>query len=110
MWTWQNYRLLDSLLPTSVERVFADAPEGTCPLFFPIVVGDKHATAVRLQEAGVDALEFWNESMESGEEMGPDARFLRRHVLELPIHQDLTARQISYVAQQVSILNCRAAA
>ena len=41
-----------------------------------------------LQQRGVDALEFWNESMESGDEMGPDARFLRAHVLELPIHQD----------------------
>jgi dTDP-4-amino-4,6-dideoxygalactose transaminase len=105
-----NYRLLDALLPPEVERVFPNAPDGCCPLFFPIVVADKHATALALQQAGVDALEFWNESMESGEEMGPDARFLRRHVLELPIHQDLTPRQISYVAQQVSILNCRAAA
>jgi dTDP-4-amino-4,6-dideoxygalactose transaminase len=106
----QNYRLLDALLPASVERVFASAPDGTCPLFFPIVVNDKHTTALALQQAGIDALEFWNESMESGDEMGPDARFLRRHVLELPVHQDLTQRQISYVAQQVSILKCRAAA
>jgi hypothetical protein len=34
--------------------------------------------------------------------MGPDAQFLRRHVLELPIHQDLTARHIDHIARQMS--------
>jgi len=34
--------------------------------------------------------------------MSADARFLRAHVLELPIHQDLTPRQIAHVARQVS--------
>ena len=82
--------------------MFSDLPDGACPLFFPIVVPDKHAAARALQRRGVDALEFWNESMESGDEMGPDAQFLRAHVLELPMHQDLTERQLAYLARQVS--------
>jgi dTDP-4-amino-4,6-dideoxygalactose transaminase len=98
----QNYRLLNDQLSPTVTRVFDTLPDGICPLFFPIVVDDKAATARALQQRGVDALEFWNESMDSGREMGPDARFLRRHVLELPIHQDLTPRHIAYVARQVS--------
>jgi dTDP-4-amino-4,6-dideoxygalactose transaminase len=97
-----NYRRLDALLDPSVARVFRDLPEGTCPLFFPILVGDKHAAARALHRRGVDALEFWNDSSESGEEMSDDARFLRAHVLELPIHQDLTARQIAYMARRAS--------
>jgi hypothetical protein len=97
-----NYRRLDTLLDPGVARVFPDLPEGTCPLFFPIFVGDKHAAASALHRRGVDALEFWNESSESGEEMSDDARFLRTHVLELPIHQDLTSRQIAYMAKHVS--------
>ena len=97
-----NYRLLDSLLDHRVVRVFSDLPDGACPLFFPIVVPDKQAAARALQRRGVDALEFWNESMESGGEMGPDARFLRAHVLELPVHQDLTERQLAYLARQAS--------
>ena len=48
--------------------------------------------------------------MDSGDEMGPHARFLRRHVLELPIHQDLTPKQIDYVAQQASAGAMRMAA
>jgi dTDP-4-amino-4,6-dideoxygalactose transaminase len=98
----ENYRRLDTLLDPSVARVFPDLAEGTCPLFFPIFVGDKHAAARALHRRGVDALEFWNESSESGEEMSDDARFLRAHVLELPIHQDLTPRQIAYMAKHVS--------
>jgi dTDP-4-amino-4,6-dideoxygalactose transaminase len=98
----ENYCRLDTLLDPSVARVFPDLPEGTCPLFFPIFVGDKHAAARALHRRGVDALEFWNESSESGEEMSDDARFLRGHVLELPIHQDLTPRQIAYMAKHVS--------
>jgi hypothetical protein len=67
-------------------------------------VRDKAAAARTLQQRGVDALEFWNESTESGDEMGPDARFLRAHVLELPIHQDLTPRHIAHVAREASAL------
>jgi dTDP-4-amino-4,6-dideoxygalactose transaminase len=103
----ENYRLLDSELNLTVPRVFSDLPDGVCPLFFPIIVRDKAAAARTLQQRGVDALEFWNESMESGEEMGADARFLRQHVLELPIHQDLTPRHIAHVAREVSALSQR---
>jgi dTDP-4-amino-4,6-dideoxygalactose transaminase len=102
----ENYRRLSQQLAGSVIQVFPNVPEGVCPLFFPIVVQDKHAAAEALRERGIDALEFWNDSCEpGGHEMGPDARFLRRHVLELPIHQDLTSRHIDHVARQVMALN-----
>lgn len=100
-----NYRLLNAQLHPNVVRVFRTLPEGVCPLFFPIFVLDKRTAAGALRRRGVDALEFWNDSMDSGEEMFPDARFLRAHVLELPIHQDLTPRQIAYMARQVSELS-----
>jgi dTDP-4-amino-4,6-dideoxygalactose transaminase len=106
-----NYRRLSEQLDPDVIQVFPHLPEGVCPLFFPIIVNDKHAAAEALRACGVDALEFWNDSVEpGGHEMGSDARFLRRHVLELPIHQDLTARHIDHVARQVSALNLGMAA
>ena len=98
----ENYRRLDAQLDPKVVRVFPDLPEGVCPLFFPILVSDKPAAARALQRRGVDALEFWNDSMDPGSEMSADARFLRAHVLELPIHQDLTPRQLAHVARWVS--------
>ena len=105
-----NYRQLADLLAGHAQPVFPELPDGVCPLFFPVFVPDKAAAAEALRSRGVDALEFWNESMESGEEMGPHARFLRQHVLELPIHQDLTPAHIAHVARQVTALNLRMAA
>jgi len=106
-----NYRRLAERLDPDVIKMFPTVPEGACPLFFPIVVSDKHLAAEALRARGVDAVEFWNDSCEpGGHEMGPDARFLRRHVLELPIHQDLTARHIDHVARQVSELHLGVAA
>jgi dTDP-4-amino-4,6-dideoxygalactose transaminase len=106
-----NYRRLADRLVGEAVPVFRSVPDGVCPLFFPVLVGDKHETAERLRARGVDALEFWNDSSEpGGHEMGPDAQFLRRHVLELPIHQDLTSRHIDHVARQVTVLNLGMAA
>jgi dTDP-4-amino-4,6-dideoxygalactose transaminase len=107
----ENYRRLAARLAGYAVPVFRSVPDGVCPLFFPVLVGDKHDTAERLRAHGVDALEFWNDSSEpGGHEMGPDAQFLRRHVLELPIHQDLTARHIDHIARQMSGLGLGAAA
>jgi dTDP-4-amino-4,6-dideoxygalactose transaminase len=101
----ENYRLLDQLLGSNVVRLFQNLPDGVCPLFFPIVVMDKADAARRLQQRGVDALEFWNESVEGGAEMGTAARYLRAHVLELPVHQDLTHEQIAWVAREATQLS-----
>jgi dTDP-4-amino-4,6-dideoxygalactose transaminase len=106
----ENYRNLAARLDDRFP-VFPELPAGVCPLFFPIYVADKHAAAVALQRRGVDALEFWNDSVEpGGRDMSADTRFLREHVLELPIHQDLTPDHVAYVARQVSSLNIGMAA
>lgn len=107
----ENYRRLAERLDGGATPVFDSVPDGVCPLFFPVLVPDKHEAAERLRSRGVDALEFWNDSSEpGGHEMGPDARFLRRHVLELPIHQDLTARHIDHIARQMQALSLGRAA
>src|SRR5687767_12432599 len=107
----ENYRRLAERLDGAAVPVFDAVPDGVCPLFFPVLVNDKHEAAERLRSRGVDALEFWNDSCEpGGHEMGLDARFLRRHVLELPIHQDLTARHIDHIARQMQALSLGRAA
>jgi dTDP-4-amino-4,6-dideoxygalactose transaminase len=106
-----NYLHLAERLGDSVVRVFPELPDGVCPLFFPVIARNKPQAAAALRARGVDAVEFWNDSCEpGGHEMGPDARFLRQHVLELPIHQDLTERHIDHVARQVTDLNLGTAA
>jgi dTDP-4-amino-4,6-dideoxygalactose transaminase len=97
-----NYRQLLHEIDPGVTPVFRVLPEGVCPLFFPIIVPNKAEAADALRRRGVDALEFWNDPVGDGLEMSVSARFFRKHALELPIHQDLSARHITHVARQVN--------
>src|SRR5258705_300543 len=99
-----NYQQLLGELDPSVTPVFPVLPQGVCPLFFPVIVPNKAEAAEAMRRRGGDALEFWHDPVGSGSEMGPNARFFRAHVLELPIHQDLSPRHITHVARQVNLL------
>lgn len=101
----ENFIALREQLPAqAAERT--DLPPGACPLFFPLLVADKNGASRALRQRGVMATELWNEGDPSvkGHE-GEDSRFLRRHVLELPIHQDITNSHIEYMVRQVETLN-----
>jgi dTDP-4-amino-4,6-dideoxygalactose transaminase len=98
----QNYRLMHEKLAGRVFLWGKELEEGVCPLFFPILVPDKRAAARALWERGIAAVELWNYGHpEAKGDEGTDARFLRDHVLELPIHQDVTPSQVEYMADQV---------
>jgi dTDP-4-amino-4,6-dideoxygalactose transaminase len=100
-----NFRRLRERLSGRVTLLREDLPEGVCPLFFPILVADKHAAARALWARGVSAVEFWNDGDREADLA--DARFLREHVLELPLHQDLSSAEVDYVADQVARLDLR---
>lgn len=95
-----NFLLMRKELEGRVRMLREDLDEGLCPLFFPILVKDKHAAARALWQQGIGAVEFWNDRQDNPS-IGPDARYLRAHVLELPIHQDVTSSQVEYAANQV---------
>jgi dTDP-4-amino-4,6-dideoxygalactose transaminase len=99
----ENAGLMRERLPDSVVLIKEPMADGVCPLFFPIVVAEKRAAAEALRRRGIGAIECWNTGY-PGAVTGPDAAFLRQHVLELPIHQDITAAQVQYMADQVSEL------
>src|SRR5258708_5047205 len=96
----ENFLLMRQKLEGRVRMLRADLPEGACPLFFPILVKDKAGAARALRQQGIGAVEFWNDP-QSNPSIGQYARFLREHVLELPIHQDVTSSQVEYIANQV---------
>ena len=95
----RNFLQLRNRLNGSVKLLRDDLDEGVCPLFFPILVQDKATTARNLLERGIGAVEFWSDK--TGVEIGSEARFLRAHVLELPIHQGVTVEQVDYIADQI---------
>jgi dTDP-4-amino-4,6-dideoxygalactose transaminase len=96
----ENFLLLQQKLEGRVKMLRDDLPEGVCPLFFPILVRDKAEAARALQHQGIGAVDFWNDP-QSNPAIGPDARYLRSHVLELPIHQDVTQPQVEFIASEV---------
>jgi dTDP-4-amino-4,6-dideoxygalactose transaminase len=98
----ENFLLMQRRLEGRVTMLRKDLPEGVCPLFFPILVEDKHTAARALWQRGIGAVEFWNEEVPGATGVGGvDAQYLRAHVLELPIHQDVTRSQVEYIAAQV---------
>jgi dTDP-4-amino-4,6-dideoxygalactose transaminase len=99
----RNFSLLAELLAASGIQPWRELEPGVCPLFYPLLVKNKSSAAQQLKARGIVATELWNDGdPQSAALEGPGARFLRRHVLELPIHQDLEEAQIRYVATQVS--------
>jgi dTDP-4-amino-4,6-dideoxygalactose transaminase len=98
-----NFLLMRQRLEGRVRMLRNDLEEGVCPLFFPILVRDKPAAARALRQRGIGAVEFWNDAQDNPG-IGRDARYLRSHVLELPIHQGVTSSQVEYIAEQVSRL------
>ena len=87
----RNFLHLQSLLSEVTAPVFTGLPEGMCPLFYPFATEHKLELWRRLRREGVESVLFW-----MGGELGPprgefpDVDALRRTVLELPCHQDLT--------------------
>jgi len=103
-----NYRYMTDKLADKATVLRTDLTEGVCPLFFPILVPDKRSTAEALWRQGIGAVEFWNDGdPEATEEQFPDSYFLRRHLLELPIHQDITPSQMDYMTNHLLRLNIR---
>jgi len=98
----RNYaRLLDRLgdgarVPTGA------LPPGAVPLFLPVAVEDRASALRRLASRGIEAIDFWSFGDPACDEARfPDARWLRRHVIEVPLHQDLDDEAVDAVAEAV---------
>ena len=73
-----------------------------CPLFFPLRVTDNPAVLEQLRARGVDAVDFWSEFHPAcpASEF-PEVAALRRHLVEIPCHQDLEPDTVSRMADIV---------
>ncbi len=83
-----------------VPPVFGEVPAGASPLFYPLLCDDKPAVQARLAAKGIETVDFWRD----GHPRCPAGAFpevdaLRRRVLELPVHQDLDAEDMAFVAR-----------
>lgn len=101
----RNFQALLERLSGRAQPLLTDLPQGVCPLFFPLVVRDKETAVRELLATGVEAVPFWNRG-DGQAEPGPGSavRFLREHVIEVPIHQDVTPEQVDYMAERIARL------
>jgi dTDP-4-amino-4,6-dideoxygalactose transaminase len=81
-------RLLDS---HALEPIHRTLPPGVCPLYFPVLAAQPERTVQHLAEQGIGAIRWWG-SFHSAVEWSkfPHESFLKRHLVALPVHQDLT--------------------
>jgi dTDP-4-amino-4,6-dideoxygalactose transaminase len=82
--------------------VTGELKPGVCPLFYPVAVEDKAGAMARLLARGVETVDFWrvrHPAVPGG--LFPEVDRLREHVLELPVHQDLSPADAEHVASCV---------
>lgn len=96
------FNYLADKLRGGADYLFEEAGPGTCPLFFPLLVGDKKKISDELNRRGIGAVQFWNTGHpEVDQTTATDALHLRERLIELPIHQDVSFEQADYIAEQV---------
>jgi hypothetical protein len=99
-----NYRCLLSRLPRSdsLYPLLPDLPEGVCPLFFPLSVKDREQLSEYLAARRIDSHPWWGFFHDAVDwNRFPDAKWLKSHVLGLPIHQNLTTTHMDAIANAV---------
>ena len=94
-----NYFFLLGRLGDISAPLFTELPPGVCPLFYPLVVQDKAEVLGRLHAQGIDAIDFWDRFHPACDSASfPEVLQLRRSIVEIPCHQDLSPEVMADVA------------
>jgi dTDP-4-amino-4,6-dideoxygalactose transaminase len=102
----RNYTRLLNHLREIAPPVLGELPEGVCPLFYPIRARQKLATQRLLFQRGIETVNFWSRTPASVPKGAfPEVETLRRTILELPCHQDLSFDSVDWIARQVRDLS-----
>jgi dTDP-4-amino-4,6-dideoxygalactose transaminase len=98
-----NFRSLAPHLHDMTPAPFKTLPDGASPLVYPVAVDDKPQYLRRLAERGVIGLNLWAvPHARIAENDLPEARWLREHVVGLPLHQELKQHHIEHIAETAS--------
>ena len=98
-----NYLRLAGALEgiAGVKPLYERLPGGVCPLSLPVLVSERDACVEALQSRGIAALPWWAGFHRSGIDWSqfPDACWLKRNLLTLPVHQGVDDQHLAYVAE-----------
>ena len=94
----RNFLRLRACLP-DVPTFFPALPAGACPLFYPVIVNDKHRVMTRLASHGIETVDFWSTwHAAAPPDAFPQVGRLRSSVVELPCLQDLEESDMELIA------------
>ena len=86
------------------QMLYSHLPKGVCPLSLPLLVPNRDHCVEILQSRGISAFPWW-----AGFHLGtldwtgfPDACWLKRNLLTVPIYQGLNEQHLSYLAVTVA--------
>ena len=98
----ENYKYLLTKLGHLVPAPFNELPDGASPFAFPIRIKDAKPFLERLKQEGVIGQLFWlNPHPTLPREKFPRSIALREDVLALPVHQDLSPKQLNQIIRAV---------
>ncbi len=96
-----NYRMLYEVVQNSelFKPLYRELPDGVCPLVLPVMVENRELAEARLNEMGIYVGQWWagfHRAFDWSE--FPEARYLKEHVLAIPIHQRLNRKHVEYMS------------
>lgn len=98
----RNYFFLLGRLRDLAPPLFSELPAGVCPLFFPLMVEDKAPIMAQLKAQGIHTVDFWRYFHPACDPREfPEVADLRRRVLEIPCHQDLSYDVMAKMAEAI---------
>ncbi len=98
----RNYFFLLGRLRDISPPLFNQLPAGVSPLFYPLVVENKAEVLAKLRARGIEAIDFWKHFHPACDASAfPEVAQLRRSIVEIPCHQDLTPEVMADVATVV---------
>jgi perosamine synthetase len=85
--------------------LFPNLPDGVVPLYLPLLVDDREGICRKLNDSGISAISWWSGYHRRFDWSSfPEARYLKDHLLAIPIHQQLTLKHIRFISDRLSIL------
>lgn len=99
-----NFKRYLKLLPEDslVVPLFSELPDDVCPLYFPVIVDRCREVCRELNLLSICAINWWHMfHRDLPWAKFPDACFLKRKLLALPVHPQLTHRHIDYIANHL---------
>jgi perosamine synthetase len=100
-----NYTILYEAIKDSTlfKLLYKELPEGVCPLYLPVLVENPKAVCDYLSHKGILAIQWWSGFHQAFDWADfPEARYLKEHLLVLPVHQQLTTRDVEYMVAMLT--------